>query len=93
MMSYQAKRLKVNDRVVWSKPGSPDTPGEVVKKWYNSIWIKWEDVLEPVLHYADLMPYVFTPAQLKEIETEKEMAVKLQEMKKEDLKKPYKQHI
>ena len=73
MYAHQAKKLRAGDKVVWSKDNELCN-GEVTRKYYNTICIKWDDQAEPTVHYADLMPHVFTPAQLEQMKKEAEVA-------------------
>ena len=83
MRKSQAKKLKSGDRVIWTGQihSSEAINGTVIKKAYNTIWIKWDDGLEKT-HYAETMEYVFTQAQLDEIDCERKVVEKIKDMKR-----------
>lgn len=89
MMTNQAKRLKVGEKVVWSKSGAPVEEGVVTRKYYNTIYIQWADQAEPFKHYADTMNYAFTPQQLIDLETQARVAERVKELAVERRNKPY----
>jgi hypothetical protein len=72
MMKSQAKKLKPGQRVVWDGTDGR-VEGTVIRRRYNTVWIKWDDGLEKT-HYADTMDRVFTPGQLEQIATEQRIA-------------------
>ncbi len=87
MRKSQAKLLKAGDRVLWSKGDAPHVGGAVLKKKYNTVWIRWDDGIERT-HYADSMDHVYTAEQLEAIEQEKRMAARIDEINREKLKRP-----
>ncbi len=90
MQDYQAKRLKVGDHVIWSKKSVYDErlvnvdldgqEGTVVRKRYNTVWIKWDDGVERT-HRAMFMDYIFTQEQLDQIAKEQQLAERVKQDK------------
>ena len=89
MHTHQAKKLKVGDEVIWSKPGDVQCNGRVVYKHYDTIDIHWSDAEKPNRHYANLMPHVYTAEQLKQMADEKSVASKMEQVKAEMRKREY----
>lgn len=89
MTKSQAKKLKAGDRVLWHGTDKYGIGGVVVRKHYNTVWIKWDDGVEQT-QFAETMDNVWTADQLAAIEENNRVVEKVKEISKEkQLKQPY----
>lgn len=73
MTKTKAKKLTVGAQVIWNGADRPGAKGIVIRKRYNTVFIRWADIGE-VVHYVETMDNVFTQEQLDQLEEEKRVA-------------------
>lgn len=87
MMKSQAKRLLAGTVVFWHGEGK-ESRGVVIRKYYNTVYIQWDDDIGEKTHFAETMDNVFTQEQLDAIKANKKVIAAVAEYKKDQLKRP-----